>query len=137
MSLDYDLTNITDYENLCYYDAPCDMPEYDIKQGDTLISPKTEALVFACMFVGMPQITSETWLKFYTRLKCYEAVSGAMLRESGGKPYYFDPETVRAHIGLKTNANRYGPKQFEDFLYGLALDNQRIRDRANKPQEVA
>lgn len=133
MSLDWDISNISGYKNLCYYDAPCDMPEYDIKQGDIMLSPKTNGLIWATALTGMPQITNNNWHQFYVRLKAYEHVGGPMLHEPGGKPFYYDPETVRAHIGLSTNAKRSTPKLFEDFLCGLAAENQRTRDNALTP----
>lgn len=97
MSLNYDLGNIANYEEVCFTGKP-DQRE---------MSPVTHALIFATMSVDIGRITEKNYLEFYSRAKFVAALFGSTLYETDeqGKcrERNFTIEEIRAHIGLRTN----------------------------------
>jgi len=85
MSLSYDLTKIENHENLCWYDW----------EDEKLLSPVTESIVFACMYVEMGTITKANAEEFYTRYVMFCRASGMTNKRT--------LSDIKAHIGLRTN----------------------------------
>lgn len=92
MSLDWDLTKIDKHEELW------------IKEGDgRRLSPMTEALIWACLHVGIGEITEKTVDEFYTRVKVWERGIGTLTRDRDGNEVATTYAEVKRHIGLRTN----------------------------------
>lgn len=112
MSLDYDLTGISDYRDVCFVE----------QDGQRRLSPVTEAMVFLCMFTGVgPDLTEDNIEEFIARATTWEKVNGAyLLRREGGvtseRPV--TEEEIRAHLGLHTNVFPTEPRaSFIDRLF--------------------
>lgn len=104
MALNWDLTRIKDFEDVCYRVAEEDDPHRDVKKGDKLLNVVTESLIFATMAAGIGMITKKNWKKFYSRISFVEKSRGSF--RSGQKgPVFFSAEEVRAHIGLTCNVS--------------------------------
>jgi hypothetical protein len=134
MSLNWDISEIDDFKNKCVYQAERDDPSAGIKKGDDMISGVTDALIWATMSVGIPKITEENWQKFFARLNFYERLFSPW-RRLDGKPFYFKPEDVQMHIGLKTNVPPETDARWRKRMWESHLDsvNDRIKDIETKP----
>jgi hypothetical protein len=106
MSLNYDLTEIKDWQKL-----------------NPMI---TQAIVFATMFVGMGHITEENAPQFSARLDAWQKLHGCSLIKAAKRPDGTEygkriPMTinqVRRYIGLRTNVGLDTPSQFGKRLIG-------------------
>lgn len=112
MSLDYNLTNIRSFEDLCYN-----------KNG---MNPVTECLIYTTMSIGISKITKENYRKFYARMAALHGVSGKPLRRFNNETQtreHYAPSIyeVRDHIGLSTNASR---KSDSEFMKQLTINVQ-------------
>lgn len=83
MSLDYNLSEVKDYQTVCFR-APGEM------------IPETERLIFSTLAIGIPKITKANHETFLRRLNLWETVYAMPLTSA---------EVVKAHIGLTTNAS--------------------------------
>jgi len=85
MSLNYQLTKIENYEELCW-----------VKKGEEHyeLNPVTHALIFATMVVDIGEITTKNYEEFYARMTLFGKLNDIT---------YPTIEDVRAHIGLHTN----------------------------------
>lgn len=119
MSLNYSLKNIKDWESVCY------------SESDEL-SPKTEALIFLTMSVGMGEITEKNGAEFWTRLKLIQELNGPFLTQVGaGDGSDLTVEDVIDHIGLHTNVVEETRLQWMKRYLGFEFeDNQKIFDKA-------
>ena len=91
MGLSFDLSNITDWKTLCYTKD---------EDGDTIINPMTDRIIWESMFIGMGTITEENYHRWYARSRMSDClVPPHVSRRS--VPITLDD--VKAHIGLKTN----------------------------------
>lgn len=129
MSLDFKLSDIADYETVCWIE--------DDQEGKRM-NPVTEGLIFATMAIGIGEITKTNVEEFYGRLMVYERLRGAMLRVPNpvedaepafiDRPFTFDE--VVAHIGLRTNVfpkepmGRWTKRVMEDAI----ADEKRARE---------
>lgn len=96
MSLDWDLRKIADNKTVCW--------DHDGEGGRTL-KKTTETLIWYTMFCGVGWgITEDNVEEFYARIALYERLFGSLF-SIDGEPYYFDRDTVRAHVGLWTNVS--------------------------------
>ena len=101
MSLNFDLTKISDFKKKCYT-GPSD---------NLRIDPITEGLIFASMYIGIDEITPKNAEKFFRRLSAYEWIHGSTLTvrdkrcSTGNRPYLYSFDDVLSHTGLSTNAS--------------------------------
>lgn len=93
MSLNWNIEKVENNKEICWIDQP---------DGKTTMNPVTEALIFACIPVGIGRITDDNWKEFAARLKTIQALSGAFLISQDG-PKDIEPEDVKQHIGLSVN----------------------------------
>jgi hypothetical protein len=98
MALTWTLDQIKDYEEVCWI--------------EDRLNPVTEALIWATMAVGIPQITDDNADEFYDRLHRWERLVAYYVIEGGKGPRPITREEVKAHIGLHTNASRLTRAQF-------------------------
>ena len=53
MSLNWTVSEIRDWENVCYMTAPCDIPTQGITKGDRMQNPLTNALIWSTIAVSL------------------------------------------------------------------------------------
>lgn len=115
MSLNFDFSEMIERLGQEEYDRITDHPTQENKWH-----PVTDAMIWACMAVGLGRITEENAEKFAERLIALQAVSGAML--TGEKPVYLTEEDVRNHIGMRTNVTDESDQTWKTRLFRTALD---------------
>jgi hypothetical protein len=100
MSLNWDITNVTDNEAICFYRD---------SDGDRCLKQQTQNLLFLTMVVGMNSINERNYKEFYTRVALYERLRGAVMTVLNDEGKWVDDpytlEDIRQHIGLWTNAS--------------------------------
>ena len=114
MSLDYHLSEIKDWEKLCW------LP-HETEEGKVSLNRVTKALTFLTMSIGMNEIKTSNWKEFFIRVASHENIFGPSLfdfDEEEKKPVkrYITQEDVKEHIGLATNASRYTLNEFYKLL---------------------
>lgn len=68
------------------------------------LKPEAEALVvYGSMLIGMGELTELTAREYLTRLRAWEIVDGAWLRDSNGDPVKVTMEHLRPFFGTRTN----------------------------------
>ncbi len=97
MSLDYKLTKIKDFHNVCLDNAKN-------------VKPITTAIIFGTMSTGIGEITEKNYVEFYHRY--------AMVNAGHNLP--FTLQDVRNHIGLSTNVF---PNEKTSSWYKRIIDN--------------
>jgi len=122
MSLNYELSKITNWKELCYRTAEQDVPMSGIKAGDRVMNPITQTIIFGCMGTGIGEITdanAEEWACRYI-----------LASKAGG----YDPDLtladVRAHVGLTTNVfPKVSNAEFAKRLMSLTAEELRRAER--------
>jgi hypothetical protein len=125
MSLNWELTNVQDWETKCFYEA---------EDGNKMLRPVTHVIVLATAFLGIPEITEKTALEFAKRLRVYQGVFGALMRK-GDEPHYIGASDILEHIGLKTNAQKDSRTSFMKRVWDT-LDKE-VAYEARKAVEKA
>ena len=100
MSLNYDLSNIENYETVCWIGEK--------GADDRRMNPVTETLIFGTMAVGLGSITDKNVDEFAARFRVMEKVHGAFLyKVEDGKrvDWLLSDEDFIAHIGLVCNVS--------------------------------
>lgn len=112
MALNWSVSNVEGWEDLCYFVAPADEWTRGIKAGDRVLNPVTEALIFSTMAVDLPGITRENAGEFFARLRFIERLDGARLiraevdgKRPEGAAAFITEDEVLAHVGLSTNVS--------------------------------
>lgn len=127
MSLDWELGNIADYENKCFFIADHDskqwLHEYD--KGDRVLRGLTKTLIMISPALGFREITEKNAKKVYARLKVLEKLSGALCAAPGGGDYFFTAQDIRDHIGLRVNVT-----ETTDAEWSKNILMQRLHDAA-------
>lgn len=96
MALTWSIKDIED-QDMCWVEK-----DVDGKKSEYL-NPLTETLIFMTMTVGIGEITNDNWPEFYARVKLFEKLDGPFLYKDGSD-WFIEPEDVKNHIGLSTNA---------------------------------
>jgi hypothetical protein len=144
MSLNWDLSEVKNYEQTCFYEAREDDPNHGVTKGDRMLNPVTNALIWATMQVDLPGITEENAPEFFARLRFTELFDGPMLiravGEDGKRPdrenSYLTEGEVLAHVGLRCNVTKKSRVQWlrrwDRELEQLASSYERKRERAEE-----
>lgn len=103
MALTADYTKIKNYQDLVYiHEDPAD------PKSPVSLNPVTHSLVFACMAIGLGEITEKNVVDYATRLRVWETGVGTFLQMPDGEgnlvPRTITYHEVEQHIGLHTNA---------------------------------
>ena len=127
MALTWDLTDIKNYEDVCWEKND---------DGTDRLNPVTESLIWLSMGIGMGNITEANANEFYIRVALYEDLFGNMLStfENGVKKYIpITPEDIISHIGLRTNVGKDSATVFRNRMFkNYAIEKQRLFDREKK-----
>ena len=120
MSLQWDITNIANYQDLCWIENT--NPEK--KEGENFsLNPVTEALIHLSMFTGIPRITLKNYKELGKRLVELEILGIATLPQepvTGTEHIPLSsrlmrnprPNEVKLHVGLKTNVTARDQKKW-------------------------
>lgn len=112
MSIDFDLSKIEDYENLCYV-------EIDDKIS---FSIKTNGIVWLSHFIGMNEITEDNWMAFYARVSIWQKCAGAVIEDGYGNPIMITPSDIKSHIGFHSNVAPMTKNQFKSYIFDKMYD---------------
>lgn len=100
MSLNWDLTKIKNYKELCWEKNEDDA---------SILNPVTESLIWLTMGIGIGNITEDNASEVYCRVAMYEKLFGTMLsywKDSKKVSVAITPEDIYNHIGLSTNVSK-------------------------------
>lgn len=110
MSLNWDVTNVKDYENLFNNDN----------------SAVTEAIIFHTIFVGISAITEANVETFFKRVYVYEKLFGptvSQLDDNGGRSEYrLRFSDIQKRIGLRTNADNFTDAKFKSKILNRSFE---------------
>lgn len=95
MSLNYKLTNVKDWEKVCFIGAN--------------LNPTTESIIWMTIATGIGNITERDALTFYRRCRYYWALFSTAPA--------FTWEDVQAHVGLQTNVWRESKKAWSKRMW--------------------
>lgn len=113
MSLNWDISHIEDYKDICWVD----------KDDDLILNPVTEGIIFSTIGVGIGEIKSDNWKEFAARLKLLQRLDGSYLVNQDG-PTDIEPDDVKQHIGLRCNVSYENRSQFYKRI-GQKLDRMK------------
>jgi hypothetical protein len=111
MSLNYELGEIPNYKEVCFYDVKDD-------EGKPARRMKgvTESLIWLTIPCLFGVITEKNHVEIYRRIHAYEHARGAMRFDKEGNPVYVTLADVKAHIGLRTNVSTESEAAFKREL---------------------
>lgn len=137
MSLDWDLTGIEDYEELCWIPDPDGATHEDGRPRKTL-SVITEAIIWLTISTGIGEITDKTAEEFYARSVLIGKLYGPAYYEDGeGRQLTVDQ--IRQHKGLRTNVfpqeseTKFVKRHAAGVLRDARREYQRETERAATP----
>jgi hypothetical protein len=130
MSLNWNLTNIKNYEELCWQK----------NEDDTVkLNVVTESLIFIGMAIGIGKITEDNASEVFGRISMYEKLFGATMcvfNDKGKEQVFITPEDVNAHIGLSTNVSKETEASFRKRMTdNFMRDKKRQFEYAVKSEE--
>lgn len=109
MSLNWSIKDVENMETVCFNDWDSEKKSGDMKS-------ETEQLIHLTMVVGIPNITEDSYKKFYSRLKLYEDLFGYFIciknEETGHFKSALTEDVIKNHIGLSTNATSLTMRKF-------------------------
>ena len=114
MSLDYDLTEIKDARETCYYQTS-EVGD----DGEPLyrLRPVTETLIWMQMSIyAGGKITTENMDEVFARIQILETVDGAWRHDANGNPVPVTWRDVYEHVGLRTNACENNKTAFKNAV---------------------
>jgi hypothetical protein len=114
MSLDWNISEIKDHETMCFEDR------IHAGRKKSCLSAVTESIIWYTIGVGLGEITEKNIEEWMFRMKCIDLTIGALLtvcEDDGPKYVAISEDTVRKHIGLKTNVtNESRSKWWKKFM---------------------
>ena len=121
MSLNWNIKNINDYKYVCYYTKD---------DGTQILHPTTDAIIWLTLIIGIGTITEKNVDTFYSRVRAYELMRGAMLYDNMSRPDYIEYVDIVAHIGLVTNSSKMTDAQFRRHL--MHMHERDVQDTINR-----
>lgn len=153
MSLNWDLSRIENFREVCYEPDLDDdgNPELDA-DGKPLsrLKPLTHAIILATMYLDVGEITEANWEEVAWRIRLWSATTGdhmllQTIEDDDGHEHTesYDPsdEEVRMHVGLKVNVCTETMTKFMGKLRKIwkreAATRKARRQRAERQAEQA
>lgn len=142
MGIRYDLTNVANFESLCYRRKV---------DGEIKLNPVTHTFIFASLSLGFCEITEKNADEIFERFWIFEQCFGVYINTSeilpGGRmitiPRRIRLEDVRAHIGLRVNASTMTKREFSAHIMRnlkrdakTALQDQKQEAKAAKEDKA-
>ena len=107
MSLNWNVSEVADYETVCFTG----------EGNNQQMRVSTDRLIWGTMSIGMNKITKENYREFAARMSLLNAARGWPPNQSEVL------DSVKAHIGLWTNASSKSVSEFGELLMREALSN--------------
>ena len=130
MSLNWDLTKIKNYEELCWKKD----------EDDTVrLNVVTDSLIWLTMAIGIGKITEENAPEVYGRIAAYEKLFGSFMIQfdnNGKQRVYITPEDVNNHIGLSTNVSKETEASFRKRIVDNFMREQKQKFKYAVEEEV-
>lgn len=111
MSLNFRLTNVKDWETVCY--------------KDDRMNVVTEGLIWATMSVGLGEIKANNIDEWLLRLSLSDKLFGTQLFTAKREQRPFTREELEQHIGLTTNATNETRLQFQKRVVNSFLEEKK------------
>ena len=99
MSLDYDFTEVDDWEAL--HGGLKELK--DCTDEEALEYHKTINLAFVCMAIQMNGVSEANYQEFWTRTALHQGMYGAFLSKPDGTDIYYSLKDIHRRIGFSTN----------------------------------
>lgn len=131
MSLDWNLSKIENYKEVCFSTN---------ENGEDILNPRTEALIWLTMAVDIGKITEENAIEFYARVSLWENMFTPMLSsfEDHKKVYHkITPEDVKKHIGLSTNVSKISDAAWRKRMFDNFVREARSEFKRKTKEEVS
>ena len=109
MSLNWNVSKVADHETVCFYG----------EGDDQQVRVSTERLIWGTMSIGMNEITKENFREFASRMSQLNVARGWPANQSEIL------DSVKAHVGLWTNASSMSASKFDKLLKKEALRNEK------------
>ena len=119
MSLNWDLTKIKNYEELCWEKN---------EDGTSRLNVVTDSLIWLSMAIGIGRITEENAPEVYGRIAAYEKLFGSFMikfDDNGKQRVFVTPEDVSNHIGLSTNVGKETEASFRKRIVDNFMHEQK------------
>jgi hypothetical protein len=100
MGLNWSVRNVPNHETVCW-------------DADGRLSRTTNALIWACLVIGIREITKKNVDEFTRRMTAWETKHGPARVDANGTPVQFTREEIAAHVGLHTNATPIAKRAFD------------------------
>jgi len=138
MSLDWSLTDIKDYKELCWF--PDEEARANGEADAVKLNPVTHSLIWATIGAGIGRLTEENIDEFAYRVFFWEKVFGGGMQQ-GGKEIFTTYDEVKAHVGLRTNVSFETRRQWEKRMKDVVMREfgwqaQRKIERAKEEEKV-
>jgi hypothetical protein len=130
MSLNWNVANVKDHDNVCFYKAEKNDPDTGLVKGERYLKGYTDALVWLTMSVGLDEITEDNIDEWMYRLSIEYAFQDSTVSRCVNGEWermYHDENSLRQHIGLYTNAGTISRDEFHAKI---------IRILAHKGQDI-
>jgi hypothetical protein len=112
VALRWNLEAVKDSDNVCWIESPCDIPGDFVKEGDVIMNPVTNTLIWSTIAVDLPGITEANAAEFFARLQIWERIFGAFMiraevdgKRPEGEAAFITRDEVIAHIGMTANVS--------------------------------
>jgi hypothetical protein len=144
MSLNYDLTKVTNFKKVCHVLNPEIPKDERTESYGFKLNPITEALIWITIGVDIPEITKKNVNEFYWRMRFIQKFKEIKIlngTDKLGRIHTFNPnlKQIKAHIGLKTNASNYTRAQFMQRMkkdLESLMDDILYREKEGKQKRV-
>ena len=141
MSLSWRLSEIVNYENVCYHQVTVkennkakqkiqtgNMSNWYLVDKDKTstgeaylerMNPVTKCLIYVTMSVGMGSITDKNYKEFYHRVNLLERLQGKYFDDIG----YIQLQDIEDHIRLYTNVSYESPTKWRNRVFKYVMEN--------------
>ena len=126
MPLNWNVANVKDKDNVCFFVATKDNADYGFRAGESYLKGETDALIWLTMSVGLDQITEDNIDEWLYRLAIEYAFQDSTISRCVNGEWervYHDETSLRRHIGLYTNAGTISRKEYHEKILRILHNN--------------
>jgi hypothetical protein len=99
MSLNYDLSKIKNFTDVCYSTAAESDVAHGVVKGQRYMRSATQSIIFGTMAVGIGNLSAKNLPEFWARYDVWQRLHGFTGEDA------ITLEEVTAHVGLTTNVS--------------------------------
>jgi hypothetical protein len=144
MPLNWNVANVKDHDNVCFYEAKKSDPDTGLVKGERYLKGFTDALVWLTMSVGLDEITEDNIDEWVYRLGIEYAIHDSTVSRCVNGEWVrmrHDENSLRKHIGLYTNAGTISREEYhqkvirflaskgEDILEDAKFENEDFEEK--------